>query len=142
MPVAWESDGLDQDRGAPVPPSPGEPATQPDSAAPPQAAAAAASTSVPSESAAPRTFSPTAGLVAVGAMIAAVMVLGLIVLALRKRLFRDEAEDRTGAGLMDELREALREGRMTQEEFDAARRVMVANIKRAMTTEKNERRKS
>jgi len=84
----------------------------------------------------PKQFSPTSGLIAVGALIAAVMVLGFIVLALRKRMFRDEAFDSTGVGLMDDLRVALREGRMTQAEFDAAKRAMVARITRTRTTEK------
>ncbi len=87
-------------------------------------------------------FSPTSGLVAVGLLIAAVMILGLIVLALRKRLFREERADEAGAGLLDDLREALREGRMTQQEFDAAKRAMVARITGGRTPEKEADRRS
>lgn len=115
-----------------------EQGAQPSPDAPPSPSEAAEATtaqgqSLPSDAAAQggTPASPAAGLIAVGLLIGLVMILGLVILAVRKRMLRDDTDDRTGATLMDELREALREGRMTQEEFDAAKRVMVARLRGA-----------
>jgi len=91
--------------------------------------------------AAPRNAQTSSGLIAVGLLIALVMTLGLVILMIRKRMLRDDSDDRSGAGLLDELREAVREGRMTQEEFDAAKRVMVAKMSAEYKAEKADRPK-
>jgi len=65
--------------------------------------------------------------VIIGILIGAAVVLGAAIVFLRSRLLADQRDD-LGAGVMEQLRRALREGEMTQEEFDAAKRSLVARI--------------
>jgi|GEM_PF-5267890 len=66
----------------------------------------------------------------VGLLIIFVVAGGAMVMVYRRRLFREE-EDRISAdrGLMESLREAVRKGEMTPEEFEATKRVMAARFR-------------
>ena len=65
-------------------------------------------------------------LLALGLMIVALLVLSVVLLALRRRLLSPDRDATTG--LFDDLRQMLREGRITQEEYDAVRKRMAARL--------------
>ncbi|MFG0283387.1 MAG: hypothetical protein ACF8R7_03105 [Phycisphaerales bacterium JB039] len=65
-------------------------------------------------------------LVSLGLMIAAVVVLGVILVALRRRLLAPQRDQ--PAGMFEDLRRMLKEGRITQEEYDAVRRRVASRI--------------
>lgn len=120
------------------PPEPAPPDSQHDApptdppADPPQtdpaaeSAAPQASTSQPSGD--HERAGPGAGLIAVGSLIALCIVAGLIVLAVRKRLFASDTNGEDSGLLLDSLRDMLKSGQITQAEFDAAKKTMVAKL--------------
>lgn len=67
-------------------------------------------------------------LLLIGIMIAAVIAGGLIILVLRRRLLQREANDAAAGGLMENLREMVRTGQISEEEFKLARRKMADRI--------------
>lgn len=68
------------------------------------------------------------GLLSVGLLIALAMIGGLAIVIIRKRMLStDDANNGVGT-LMDDLRGALRDDLLTQEEFDAAKRALVAKM--------------
>lgn len=102
-----------------------EPA-DPDAAQTP-ADSSAASTATPSSPSAPAS-STSSGLLAVGLLIAIAMIGGLAIMAVRKKMLTKDADDSGLGSLMDDLRRSLRAGSITQQEFDAAKRAMVAKL--------------
>jgi hypothetical protein len=74
-----------------------------------------------------RARSVTPMLLWVSALILVVIALGLIILFMRRRLLSKDSTD-ASAGLMDELRTLRDQGRISPEEYDAARRQMVAGF--------------
>jgi hypothetical protein len=77
--------------------------------------------------AAARARSVTPVLIWVSALILVVLGLGLIILFMRRRLLVKDSAD-AAAGLMDELRALRDQGRLSPEEYDAARKRMVAGL--------------
>lgn len=67
-------------------------------------------------------------LLLIGIMIAAVLAGGLIILALRRRILQRETGDAGAGGLMENLREMVRKGQISEEEFKLARRKMADRI--------------
>jgi hypothetical protein len=69
-----------------------------------------------------------------------VIIGGLIGLlyVFRKRFMADQNEDRSGAGgfSLGQLRQLVKEGKMSQEEFDAAKAQIVAAMQRAAARDK------
>ena len=65
-------------------------------------------------------------LLSLGLMIAALVVLGIVLVALRRRLLTPQRDQPTG--MFEDLRRMLREGRITQEEYDAVRRRVASRI--------------
>ena len=137
-----------QDAPAPAiqeqaPPGGSEPAPPADGASQPQSDGQVAGSASQGETSAPdaaRSTSPTSGFIAVGLLIGLVVLLGLAILAMRKHLLSQDASDRGHAGFMDELRRSLRDGRISQEEYDAARKAMVARLTGQATPEKSPQR--
>ncbi len=74
-----------------------------------------------------RARSVTPVLLWVSALILLVLALGLIILFMRRRLLSKDAGE-ADAGLMDELRSLRDQGRISPEEYDAARKRMVAGF--------------
>lgn len=72
--------------------------------------------------------SPSAGLVAVGILIGLCLIGGLLVMMVRRRILRGDSDDAATVSLMDSLRGMLRNGEITQGEFDAAKRSMVTGL--------------
>ncbi len=68
------------------------------------------------------------GLVSVGLLLVLAIIGGLAIVFVRKRILSHEQDTDTAASLMDDLRGALRDGAISQEEFDAAKRAMVAKM--------------
>lgn len=77
----------------------------------------------------PRT-SPSQIFFVVGLLIGAAVVLGLVILLVRRKMLGSESSSAEQAGLMDQLRHLRDSGEITPEEFDAARRSMVARMTR------------
>lgn len=65
-------------------------------------------------------------LISVGVLIAAVLIAGAVLLLLRRRLLSQDRQDSSGMGLMEHLQSLRETGEMSQEEYDAARRALVA----------------
>lgn len=68
------------------------------------------------------------GLVAAGVLIGLCIAGGLLAMLARRRLLASGSDDESAVTLMDSLRAMLRRGEITQEEFDAAKRSMVAKL--------------
>ncbi len=68
-------------------------------------------------------------LVWAGVLIGLAVLAGIGLLAYRRRVFRDESPSDATGGLLDDLRQAVREGRMTPEEFDAAKHAMAMRLR-------------
>lgn len=75
----------------------------------------------------PRT-SPSQIFFVVGLLIGAAVVLGLVILLVRRKMLGAESSNAHQAGLMDQLRHLRDSGEITPEEFDAARKSMVARM--------------
>lgn len=67
-------------------------------------------------------------LIWVAVLILCVIGLGLAILAMRRRLLSRDADSDFQSGILDSLRAMRDEGRLTQEEYDAARRRMTARF--------------
>lgn len=78
---------------------------------------------------APRT-PPSKIFMVVGLLIGAAVVLGLVILLARRRLLGQESASAQQSGLMDQLRRLRDSGEITPEEFDSARKSMVARMTR------------
>ena len=65
-------------------------------------------------------------LATIGALIAVVLVAALILMRYRGRLLARDADTALHEGLFENLRRMRDQGRLTQEEYDAARRKMAA----------------
>lgn len=63
-----------------------------------------------------------------GVLIGVVVLLGLIVLVVRRRALAAERDAQSDRLLMESLRELRASGRMTEDEYAAARRTMAARI--------------
>lgn len=63
----------------------------------------------------------------VGVLIAASIVGGLIMLAVRRRMLSQDRDELDGS-LLDQLRKDLREGKLTQDEYDAIKRRMAQQM--------------
>lgn len=63
-----------------------------------------------------------------GVLIGVVVLLGLVVLVVRRRALAAERDAQSDRLLMESLRELRASGRMTEEEYAAARRTMAARI--------------
>jgi hypothetical protein len=72
---------------------------------------------------------PTDVLVWVGLLIVAVMVLGAAILVLRRNVLSRGGPADQSPGFMEDLRRMRDRGEITPEEFEAARRAMIARIK-------------
>ncbi|TVQ61362.1 MAG: hypothetical protein EA378_09105 [Phycisphaerales bacterium] len=68
-------------------------------------------------------------LVWAGVLIGVAVIAGLGLLAYRRRVFREETGRDVTGGLLEDLRQAVREGRMTTEEFEAAKRAMAMRLR-------------
>lgn len=68
-------------------------------------------------------------LVWVGVLLLVTILGGLAILWYRRRVLAREEASAQDAGAMESLRKMRDSGRMTQEEFDAVRRAMIAKIK-------------
>lgn len=68
------------------------------------------------------------GLVSVGLLLVLALLGGLAIVVVRKRMLAHDQDTGTIGSLMDDLRGALRDGTISQAEFDAAKRVMVNKI--------------
>lgn len=77
----------------------------------------------------PRT-PPSQIFLVVGLLIGAAVVLGLVILLVRRKMLGSESSSAEQAGLMDQLRHLRDSGEITPEEFDAARKSMVARMTR------------
>ena len=75
----------------------------------------------------PRT-SPSQIFFVVGLLIGAAVVLGLVILLVRRKMLGRESSSAEQVGLMDQLRRLRDSGEITPEEFDAARKSMVARM--------------
>lgn len=81
------------------------------------------------EAATPAPSSATSrGLLSVGLLIALAMIGGLAIVFARKRMLGSDHRDDASGSLMDDLRGSLRDGTISQEEFDAAKRSLVARL--------------
>ncbi len=67
-----------------------------------------------------------------GILIAVVIVLGMIILLVRRRMLAAERASDDASGFLDELRALRREGKMTQEEFELAKRKLTTAITRSL----------
>ncbi len=67
-------------------------------------------------------------LIAVGLLILVVLAFGLFALRLRRRLLADDSSGPTGQLLLDDLRQMLKRGEITQAEYDAMRQRMAARM--------------
>lgn len=74
--------------------------------------------------------SPSQIFFVVGLLIGAAVVLGLVILLVRRKMLGRESAGAEQAGLMDQLRHLRDSGEITPEEFDAARKSMVARMTR------------
>lgn len=64
----------------------------------------------------------------IGAFIVAVLVLGLVLVLVRRRMIERD-QDREGAGsLMEELRKMRESGRMSEDEYNAARKSLATKV--------------
>ncbi len=68
----------------------------------------------------------------IGLVIALLVVGGAAIMWMRKRMFGGESQVDAAGSLFDELRKAHREGLMTQEEYDLARKKLAARASEAM----------
>jgi hypothetical protein len=79
---------------------------------------------------APRGADPTSQvLLAVGVCIALVIIGAVAVLLLRRTLFAKGTETEASNGLMDSIRKLRDEGKMSEDEYQAARRAMSARAR-------------
>lgn len=67
-------------------------------------------------------------LIAVGLLILVVLAFGLFALRLRRRLLADDSSGPTGQLLLDDLRQMLKRGEITQAEYDTMRQRMAARM--------------
>lgn len=65
----------------------------------------------------------------VAALIALTLILGWAILKIRRAMLPQKHARDTGGGLMEDLRRMLREGKLTQDEFDAARRKLSESMR-------------
>lgn len=68
------------------------------------------------------------GLTSAGILLALAILGGLAIVLVRKRTLANDPGDDVDGSLMDNLRDALRDGTMTQEEFNAAKRSLVGKM--------------
>lgn len=77
----------------------------------------------------PRT-TPSQIFFVVGLLIGAAVVLGLVILLVRRKMLSNESTSAQQSGLMDQLRQLRDSGQISPEEYDAARKSMVARLAR------------
>ena len=68
-------------------------------------------------------------LLMIGVMIALIMFAFVGIMLLRKRLLEKESSQAAAAGLMEELRQMHKQGKISQAEYDAARLKMAGKMK-------------
>ena len=73
-------------------------------------------------------------------LIGVIIVGGMLVFVLRRRILAADAAGDHGAGLMDSLRKMRDSGQMSQEEYDATRKAMVARLSKAESGNPNPRK--
>jgi hypothetical protein len=83
---------------------------------------------------APPKASTATVLVLAGALIGCVMVLTIVVMLVRSRALAKERDSSRPAGALDELRALLKSGKISQQEFDAAKTKIAARLKGSGTS--------
>ncbi len=67
-----------------------------------------------------------------GVLVVVVLISGVVLIVIRRRLFSDHANADMHAGwILEQLRVMRSEGKITQEEFDETRRVLIAKVTRS-----------
>lgn len=73
----------------------------------------------------------------VAVLIALTLVMGWAILKIRRAMLPSKPEgDQTGGGLMEDLRQMRREGKLTQDEFDAAKRKLSDSMRANLLSDK------